>query len=333
MNKTSRIKMSDVARLSGVSVSTVSRALSDSSLIPEQLKQKIREIAEENGYVVNAAARNLRLQTTKTIGLVLPLGHEENQKITDPFLLEMIGCLADEVFNKGYDLLLSKNPQPKEGWLKRLIASQRFDGLLVIGQSDQHDALNQIATTYAPMVVWGENMKGQNYCTVGVDNFIGGQLATEHLLSRGRNKIVFLGPPNVPEAESRYSGYSSALKKVGKKPIRIDTHFGFNDAREATYNLIKSKQKIDAIFCASDVIAQGAMSVLTEENITIPDKIAVCGYDDVSIAKSLNPPLTTIHQDLSLGAKFMVDLLFQRLNGDQTSSAIMPARLITRQST
>ena len=123
------------------------------------------------------------------------------------------------------------------------------------------------------------------------------------------------------------------MKKAGKKPIRIDTHFGFNDAREATYNLIKSKQKIDAIFCASDVIAQGAMSVLTEENIAIPDKIAVCGYDDVSIAKSLNPPLTTIHQDLSLGAKFMVDLLFQRLNGDQTSSAIMPARLITRQST
>jgi DNA-binding LacI/PurR family transcriptional regulator len=325
--------MSDVARLSGVSVSTVSRALSDSSLIPEQLKQKIREVAEENGYVVNAAARNLRLQTTKTIGLVLPMGHEENQKITDPFLLEMIGCLADEVFNKGYDLLLSKNPQPKEGWLKRLIASQRFDGLLVIGQSDQHDALNQIAATYAPLVVWGEHMKVQHYCTVGVNNFIGGQLATDHLLARGRSKIIFLGPPNVPEVESRYNGYAASMKSAGKKPLRIECHFGFNDARDTMRKLLKSKQKFDALFCASDVIAQGSMSALAEENISIPEKIAVCGYDDVSIAKSLNPPLTTIHQDLSLGAKFMVDLLFQRLGGDQTSSAIMPARLITRQST
>lgn len=324
--------MSDIAKLAEVSVSTVSRALSGSSMIPEPLRDKIQKIAEENGYVVNIAARNLRLQTTQTIGLVLPLGHETGQHITDPFLLELIGNLSDEVLSRSYDVLLSKNPAPRSGWLKELIQSHKFDGLLIIGQSDQHEAINLIAKNYMPCVVWGEKFEGQNYCTVGVDNIYGGQIATEHLISKNRKNIIFLGPLNVPEVQSRFTGYENAIKKSKLKlePIAIDTRFTFENAQETVKNLIRAKTKFDGIFAASDVIANGAISALIEAGIQVPKDVSVCGFDDVAMSKHMSPPLTTIRQDIGIGAKFMVDLLFQRMNGEKNSSAVIPARLMAR---
>ena len=170
-----RLKMSDVARLAGVSVSTVSRALAGSPLIPKPLRDKIEAIAEEAGYAVNHSARTLRMQTTRTIGVVLPIGQQTDQRATDPFLIEMVGHLTDEVIKRGYDLLVSKAPAPRDGWLSSLIQSHRFDGMLMIGQSDQSAGLSDVARRYMPMVVWGERSPESAYCTVGVDNVYGGR--------------------------------------------------------------------------------------------------------------------------------------------------------------
>jgi len=128
-----------------VSISTVSRALSGSPLIPEATRDMIAEIAKTQGYVINPFARGLRLQRTQTIGVVIPLGHGGGQLITDPFFLEMLGRLADEITLRGYEILLSKIAPPNPGWLDRLIQAQRTDGLVIIGQSDQHEALNLAA--------------------------------------------------------------------------------------------------------------------------------------------------------------------------------------------
>ncbi|MDC7677812.1 LacI family DNA-binding transcriptional regulator [Asticcacaulis machinosus] len=328
--------MSDIAKMADVSVSTVSRALAGSSMIPEALREKITAIAEEHGYVVNQAARNLRLQTTNTIGLILPMGHETGQQVTDPFLLELIGHLSEDVFKRGYDLLMSKNPAPRQGWLKDLVQSHRFDGMLVLGQSDQHEQINALAHKYPPMVVWGERLDSQSYCSVGVDNVFGGRLATEHLIGRSRKQILFLGPTQVPEVSSRLRGYKDALKDAGV-PVRpgqiVEAHFTYDSAYQTVRDLLVSRRKFDAIFCASDVIALAAITALTDSGRRVPEDVAVCGFDDVAMARSLTPPLTTIKQDLRMGAQMMVDLLFQRLGGDKTSSAVIPASLIVRAST
>ena len=326
-----RLKMADIARMAGVSVSTVSRAMAGSPLIPVVLKDKINTIAQDNGYVVNHAARNLRLQTTQTIGLVLPMGHETGQHINDPFLLELIGALANEVTLRGYDMLLSRIPAPRQGWLKGLVQSHRFDGLLVLGQSDQHGAINDIALNYQPMVVWGEKLADQAYCSVGVDNIHGGHLAAQHLIDQGCKTLKFLGPETVPEVVSRYAGFTKAITNTVSGDL-ITTQFTSQSAFEAIERLIKSKARFDGIVCASDVIAQGAMAALTVNGFLIPGDVAVSGYDDVSMAKTLSPPLSTIRQDLEMGARFMVDLLFKRMGGEQTSSAVMPASLIVRGS-
>jgi DNA-binding LacI/PurR family transcriptional regulator len=137
--------MADIARMAGVSISTVSRALTGNTLIPKALREEIGEIARANGYVVNQAARSLRLRRTNTIGVVIPLGREAGQLISDPFFLEMVGRLADEITLRDYAVLLTKVASPQPGWLDRIIQSQRADGLLIIGQSNQHEALNLAA--------------------------------------------------------------------------------------------------------------------------------------------------------------------------------------------
>ena len=332
----SRLKMADIAKLAGVSVSTVSRALAGSPLIPQAQREKIEAIARGQGYVVNAAARNLRTRTTQTIGIVLPVGHETGQAMTDPFLLEMVGHLSEEVIRRGYDVLLTKMAAPKEGWLNTLIQSHRFDGVLMIGQSDQHTIIDGIARTYAPMVVWGERLPGQQYATVGLDNVLGGRLATEHLLALGRTHVRFLGPVNVPEVDSRYRGYLQAMAESHHSAVdttQVDCRFTHDSAYQTVRGLTDAGARFDALFCASDVIAGGARDALVERGLTIPGDVALCGFDDVAMARTMSPPLTTIRQDLAEAAQAMVDLLFRRLKGEIPPSVFIPARLIVREST
>ncbi|ESQ90594.1 LacI family transcriptional regulator [Asticcacaulis sp. AC460] len=331
-----RLKMADVARLAGVSVSSVSRALADSPLIPKELRERIQTIARENGYVVNQAARNLRLQTTQTVGLILPMGPQTDEQLTDSFLLEMIGALADEVVRRGYDLLLSKVSATSEGWLFDLTHSHRFDGLLVLGQSDQHAAMQAVGAEYPSMVVWGEKMPGQTYASVGVDNVLGGRLASRHMVAGGCRDILFVGPSGVPEADARYSGYAQGLASTTCKAgpgVRIDCQYSFDSALTAVREVISRKQAFDGLFCASDIIAQGALAALAEAGLKVPDDVAVCGFDDIGLARSLSPGLTTVRQDRMAGARHMVDILFRRLNGEMAPSVQIGAELVVRGST
>ena len=277
---------------------------------------------------------------TLTIGLVLPMGHETGQRMTDSFLMEMIGHLTEEVIHRGYDLLFSKISSPRKGWLPQLVQSGRFDGLLMLGQSDQHGEINDLADAYLPMVVWGERLPGQGYCSIGVDNVYGGRAATEHLLGLGRQNIRFLGPVNVPEVDSRYRGYLQAMAQAPLSLLQagivsdpIACAFTHASAYHAVHEALSRGEKIDALFCASDVIAGGARMAIVESRLRIPDDIALVGFDDVAMAQNMSPPLSTVKQDLEIAARSMVDMLFRRMAGEETPSNVIPARLMIREST
>jgi DNA-binding LacI/PurR family transcriptional regulator len=330
-----RLKMADIASMVGVSTSTISRALAGNPVIPRALRERIEEIARENGYVVNQQARGLRTQRTHVINVAIPLGHESGQLISDPFFLEMIGRLADEITARGYELLLSKVAAPEAGWLERMARSQRVDGVLVIGQSDQHQALNATAEWYEPLVVWGGAAEGARYCTVGVDNFAGGRMATEHLLALGRRRIAFLGPPQAPEVALRYEGYRQALASAGvayDPTLTATTHFTLSDPSEGVRRLIDEGASFDAVFAASDLIGLESVRVLAAEGFEVPDTVSVVGFDDIALARQSVPALTTIRQNLAEGAARMVDLLFRRMAGELTPSAMMQPSLIVRQT-
>jgi DNA-binding LacI/PurR family transcriptional regulator len=327
--------MSDIARLAGVSTSTVSRALSGHASIPQTLRDQITALVQAQGYVINQSARSLRLQRTHVISIIVPLGHEAGQLISDPFFLEMIGRLADEITGRGYEVLLTKVVAPEAGWLERIIQSRRSDGLLVIGQSNQHEALNAAAQIHRPLVVWGGDLPEQRYCTVGTDNVAGARLAVEHLLRQGRRRIAFLGAPEAPEVGLRRQGYLQALASAGLEPapeLSAPAHFTVDTAQATVHALIESGAQFNAVFAASDLIAVTAIQALTAAGRSIPRDVSVVGFDDIALARHSAPALTTIRQDLAAGAKSMVELLFRRIAGEDTASVFMAPELIIRQS-
>lgn len=326
-------KMSDIARLAGVSASTVSRALAGSPLVTVQKRDQILRLARERGYVVNSTARNLRLRRTETLSVVIPLGHEPSQPLTDPFFVELLGHLADEITRRGYGMLLQKVLPPMADWLPRLIASHRSDALLVIGQSSEHAALAAAAAHYRPLVVWGAQVDPPRYCTVGTDNLGGALRAVEHLLASGRRRIVFLGDPAAPEVGLRHAGYCRALARAGLGAEHlVPAHATAEAAYEAMRAFIRSGRPFDAVFGASDVIAISAIRAITAAGLGVPADAAVVGFDDISLAAHSNPPLTTVRQDLERGARLLVERAFRRIAGEDAPSATMPGELVIRES-
>ena len=329
--------MADIARLAGVSASTVSRALAGSPLVAKKKRELIAKLARERGYVVNATARNLRLQRTQTIAVTIPMGHESSQSLADPFFVEMLGHLADAITQRGYSILLQKilPTTNADDWLQQLITGNRSDGIIVIGQSTEHKLLDRAAAGYLPLVVWGGHLEKQRYCTVGTDNVGGALAATEHLLNSGRRNIVFLGDASIPEIKLRHEGYRRALQRGPKgtaAPRIVPAHLTADAAYESVRAFIREGAKFDAIVAGTDVIAISAMRAIRAAGLSVPKDVAVTGFDDIALAAHTVPPLTTVRQDLARGAHMLVDLLMQRIGGTETPSATMPGELIVRES-
>lgn len=329
-------KMTDIARLAGVHVSTVSRALAGSPLVEAGKRQRIVQLAREHGYVVNPVARNLRLKRTQMVSVVIPLQHEASQPLTDPFFVAMLGHLAEAITQRGYGMDLRKVVLSGPEWLAELIASGRSDGIVVIGQSTEHDTLQRVAGSYLPLVVWGGQMPRQKYCTVGSDNPGGAHAAVRHLLRTRRRRIVFLGDPTGPELRQRYEGYQRALQEAPPgtaAPAQlVPAHLTPDAAYQAMCERIRAGERFDALFAATDVIAISAMRALANEGLSVPADVAVVGFDDIPIAAHTTPSLTTVRQDVEKGASTLVDLLFRRIEGEETDSVTMPAELIVRES-
>lgn len=328
-------KMSDIARLAGVSEATVSRALRGSTLISQATRERIQEIAETVGYTVDHTARNLRLQRTGAITVAVPLHHEVDQGISDPFFLEMLGFLADELADRGYDLLLRKIGADEPNGLAALVTERRSDGILLIGQSTQHAQIKALAQHYKPLVVWGADMGDGAYITVGSDNRAGGRMAVEHLLKLGHRRIAFFGDRELPEVAARFEGYHEALAAAGVKwepALECRVTFKKAGSHAAISDFLKTGTPFDAVFAASDQLAGAAINIFDRHGLKVPRDVAVVGFDDLMLAAAYTSALTTVHQDLAAGARLMVNKLFKRMTDEDVRSTLVPVRLIVRAS-
>lgn len=331
-----RVQMMDIARLAGVSASTVSRALNGSALINPETRQRITELARSLNYSINVGAKNLRLGENRTIGVVIPFDRKTRQHVSDPFFLGMLGSLADALTDHGYDLLLSRVDSEHLDDLAGLYDTGRARGIVVIGQWGHHDQLNALAVRQVPFVVWGAQMPRQLYCSVGTDNFSGGRMATEHLLSLGRRHIAFMGDVAFPEAEQRYEGYLQAHRDRGLTPdpaLLIVAPFTAAEAQQAMRGFLARGVSIDGLFAASDLIAMNAMGVLLAQGLEVPRDVSVVGYDDIEAASHCHPSLTTVRQPIELAGTEMVDCLLRLTAGERPEPRILAATLQVRGST
>ena len=325
----------ELAKIAGVSAGTVSRALADMDLVNKETRERIQAIAREHGFRPNQMARRLRTQKTGVIGVVIPLGHERRQHISDPFFMTLLGHLADELTETGHDLMLSRVIPGDPDWLDRIVESGMLDGVLMIGQSDQFETIERVAQYYKPLVVWGSHRDQQVHCTVGSDNLLGGRLAARHLIARGgTGHLAFFGDTRGPEIEQRLAGVQAEVREAGTAQLKVfPTHLSAEQLpQQIASHLDELGASLRGIIAATDVIAMTAISLLQQRGVAVPDQVPVVGYDDLPLAAQTLPPLTTIRQDIAGGAKAMVDMLHRRINGEDTQPLIMPPELIVRGS-
>lgn len=326
--------LSDLARIAGVSAGTASRALAGNSLVNAETRSRIVALAREHGFRPNQMASGLRRQKTGVIGIAIPLGHDQRQQISDAFFMTLLGHLADALTERGYDLMLRRViPDHDNDWLDRFIGSGMVDGVLVIGQSDQFDRIEDAADGYRPMVVWGNHREGQRHCVVGSDNRLGGRLAAERLIAGGARHIYFLGDINAVEFDARFAGASDVAQRLGVGITALSSHLSSDRLEaEVAANLDRDFEPGDAIFAATDTLAVASIARLRAMGVDCPGLVRVVGFDDLPLAAHTTPALTTVRQDIRAGAFAMVDLLMRRLGGEDTESIVMPPHLIARKS-
>lgn len=322
----------ELAKLAGVSPGTVSRALTGKGTLSEKTRAKVVELARQHGFRLNQMASRLRTQRTGVVGVVFPLGHARHQHISDPFFMTMLGALADQLTESGYDLMLSRVVPGDGEWLDRIVDSGMLDGAIVIGQSDQVETIERVAQRYAPIVVWGK--VGFGHCTVGTDNAAGGQIAAEHLIGQGRRRLAFLGDVRGPEIADRLAGARRAAGQAADVTLdAVEVSLSQDDMQAPIAAFVnRHGRAIDGIFAATDLIATTTMRALREAGLRVPEDVAVVGYDDLPLAAQADPPLTTVSQNVAQGAQALVRALLGRIEGAETPSHVIAPELVVRGS-
>ncbi len=334
MKTKQKTTLTDIALLANVSESTVSRALSGSTLVSDKTKEKIIAIAQEHNFEVDARARSLRLQKTSTIAVIILFDPKSKHSISDPFLLDILGIIADELALSNYDLLLSTNTSRTNDWYSYFVEAKRADGIIIIGQGEHDPRIETLSKQNAPFVVWGVPPSKARYLTVGSDNVNGGYIATKHLIEQGCTNIIFLGDIHHNEIEMRWKGYQKAIEEAGlpiDNSLQITTDFTSESGYSRIRDFFETKNRsINGIFAVSDAIALGAMKYLAEEDIM--SDIAIVGFDDITVSSYCTPSLTTIRQDTQMGGKLLVELILKKISKQSTKSRILDVELIIRDS-
>ena len=333
-NKTVRT-IADIAKLAGVSKSTVSRALNDSPLIGEETKAQIRAIAKQHNFQINAPARRLSMQESRTIAFVTHAYHKDFS-VADLFGLEIMGGVSNGLARLEYDLLvIHVNPNDTK-WAHQYYETGRVDGFILMTATRKQSHVKALLEIGAPFIIWGVPQPRQKCCSVTGDNFTGGRLAAEHLISLGRKKIGFLGGPSYElEVQHRQNGYEHALQEAGReidKALIDYGDFSNTSGAAAMERLLKKVPEIDAVFVNSDLMAIAAMDVIREAGRHVPEDVAVIGYDDLSIAEHSNPPLTTIRQNIPLAGKLLAQNLIEYIQTGMLTNVSIPVELIVRRS-
>jgi LacI family transcriptional regulator len=334
-----RITSYDVAKLAGVSRTTVSFVLNHVSgpQISPETTQRVFDAARELGYVPDEAARALVSRSSKSIGLVL--SRSSHHITSDVFLNQIVEGLLNVVHQHKMRLILDvvEDSGDKDTYLN-LIKGKRIDGLILSGPRFDDEALDYLAETNFPTVLMGR-LPNSYFCSVDVDNVSAASVAVEHLARLGHKRIACItnAPPSFTAAVDRLEGYRQALMKNGLPYNEALVRFG-NFGPESGYNQMLSLLEVNprptAVFIASDVVAFGAITAIQKLGLRIPQDIALVGFDDVPMSSFVTPPLTTVRlpaMDLALKAgEVLLNLIREKQQG--ICQVLLDTELVVRQS-
>jgi DNA-binding LacI/PurR family transcriptional regulator len=321
--------------MAGVSITTVSRALNDSAAVNQRTKQRIWKLAREHDYPFRGYMPAGPTTAAASVAIVVPRPQGREARLSDPFALELVAGIGEAARQRGCDFVVSHVAPTGLSDLTELMATNRVNGIIFLGQSSLHAAFNRLAESELRFAVWGAQLPKQSYCSIGSDNPLGGRRATLHLARLGRRRIVFLGDTEAPESMQRYQGYLEGLAQAGMSTdpqLTVPAHFEVEAAEASVDALLARRVKFDGIVAASDLIALGAIRALARAGLSVPADVSVIGYDDVLFARYARPALTTIRQDTALAGRLLLSKLLSSEPGGELRSERLPTDLVVRES-
>ncbi|PKM51972.1 MAG: LacI family transcriptional regulator [Firmicutes bacterium HGW-Firmicutes-7] len=336
------VTIRDIAKIAGVSPSTVSRCLNDSTVISEKTKKRIKQIAEELGFEFNANARSLSTSKTGTVGIIYPENYTELDD--NLYFNSLHNQLRDSLEREDLDLIAAfpVNKYTNKSNIQKLITCKKVDGLIIVHSkmdTKTFDLLNKSKIPYVFLHHFPEICKEEDVDVVYTDHFIGGYLATEHLINMGHKKIICVSTMgDEDEFKLRTEGYKKALLdyniEYDDKLLFYGDH-SYPSGYRIVYKNFEVFKGVSAVFAQTDLMAFGIMDALREKNIKVPNDMAIVGYNDIELCTCVKPNLTTIHQPREEIAHLTCERLIDLMNAKKPKKSkkiIIQPRLIIRDS-
>jgi LacI family transcriptional regulator len=330
--------LEQVAKLAGVSRSTVSRVVNESPNVRPEVRERVWKVIRAHNYQPHQAARTLVTRRTNAIGLIIP-AEAVTRLFTDPFFPQLTQGIAEVCNQRGYYLMLTVMTAntDRDTLYRRILHSGQLDGVIVTSAPLNDPIVPRLQESHQPCVLVGHHPDYSKIPSVDADNIAGSKSMTEYLISLGHRRIgTITGPLGMIAGRDRLEGYRQALAQAGiayDEALTAKADFSEAGGARAMEELLPAAPT--AVFCASDAMAVGALRTLAQAGRRVPEDVSVAGYDDVPVATMVNPQLTTVQQSVVDLGRVAAEMLIRMLElpGTTVRSQLLSTHLVVRQST
>lgn len=321
-----KLSMTDVAKLSGVSIATISRVINHSGGYSVKTEEKVRRIIRDTGFVANTNAKSLRTNLSQTVGVIVP-------DLTNDFFSRLVREIVNSFLKKNYSVFVcdTNEDEKKEDQLFKNFIAKKVDGIIYISG---HSDVSKLETMYSIPVLYMDRSPKNAANLVHSDNHQGGYLAGARLLASGcRHPVMIRDSRLISTVDQRYYGFIKALSDAGledEQPIFVEASVSYDGAYETIPEVLKRFPKVDGIFCSNDTMALGALHGLQDLGRKVPEEIQLIGFDGSTVTKYSRPRITTIAQDYEQMGRAACRQMLDLISGedDFLHTVVIPVRLV-----